>query len=99
MLLQCSCSAVISDGINSSGLLDTREYVIGGCLHFLFTTPTWLLPLSAYYHCLVTLLQWLTKLKLMDYSLLIGIHDCDRALVESENEQHADENGAHVSNY
>lgn len=35
-------------------------------------------------------------MKLMDYSLLIGIHDCDRALREAEEEQ-AEENGQHVS--
>ncbi|KAF6016419.1 PIP4K2B [Bugula neritina] len=40
--------------------------------------------------------DWLTKLKLMDYSLLIGIHDCDRALVEAEQAE-SEENGERES--
>jgi len=41
--------------------------------------------------------DWLTKMNLMDYSLLIGIHDCDRAYMEAEQEQQ-EENGATGTN-
>lgn len=41
--------------------------------------------------------QWLSKMNLMDYSLLIGIHDCDRAYMEAEQEQ-IEENGATGTN-
>lgn len=36
-------------------------------------------------------------MNLMDYSLLIGIHDCDRAYMEAEQEQQ-EENGATGTN-
>ena len=36
-------------------------------------------------------------MNLMDYSLLIGIHDCDRAYMEAEQEQ-IEENGATGTN-
>lgn len=32
----------------------------------------------------------------MDYSLLIGIHDCNRAQTEAEQEEQSEENGQQV---
>ena len=45
----------------------------------------------------IYMFQWLSKMNLMDYSLLIGIHDCDRAYMEAEQEQ-IEENGATGTN-
>ncbi|UMM21331.1 hypothetical protein L5515_003056 [Caenorhabditis briggsae] len=40
--------------------------------------------------------EWLTRMHLMDYSLLVGIHDCERAAQEAANrpiEQNSEESG------
>ena len=38
--------------------------------------------------------QFLVTQNLMDYSLLVGVHDLDRAELEEEEEEEAEENGA-----
>ena len=39
------------------------------------------------------ILKFLAELKLMDYSLLVGIHDCDRYEEEQKAAENNDENG------